>query len=137
MKTLNDFPFRQLSPLETQVLIALSLGEKQNKPLISSIGPDPMFLIIENKLKAIGANASKHTVAWLALLSNGIPGRGVMLAFTYYLMFKEVKSSFEDFCFKFHNGNGVPTDGAYSEFWDYQKKDGMNLLDLRSSWTDT
>ena len=142
---------RQMTREEASFLVAMMMEETGPCPLSeelkSAFNSDPGCLIIKNRLEAHTADVAPRVIIMCACMCERqriqdsekefVPGMAVMWAFMLYVMWSEGGGStlrLQDWAYYFPDG--VPTESAMQEAWDYQKGHvhGLkedNLLDTR------
>lgn len=130
MKTLVDLEIRPMTREESEWFVKLTLITT-DIPL-DEVLDIPICKLIHNRFPKEFEVDSK-LILFLSELSKGIPGNGVMLAFT---IFKNNIHRFDALTNIFPDG--FPTDEAYHLYWLSQKVDDgqrtYNLLDQPDTW---
>lgn len=107
-----------------QLLLHLLQAEivgKDKSLLAKYLEEDVGCKIIENRLTNQGGRAGPAAILMASALSEGIPGRMVMWAYTLYREFKKKSTpvTLKSLCHTF--GSGFPDAKAYQTMWENQK----------------
>lgn len=132
---------RPMTKDEASVFVQIVMGERISKTPPEA-PPDvsiPVGLqILRQRCKIAGIEVSEWTLLWLTTLCDS-PGKCVMWAHSLVVATRKLGKVVTIAEWAELSPNGVPTDGAYSDFWRTQKQDGAplnNYLDAAEAWEE-
>ena len=120
MKTLFDFPDNRLmTDEEVQSFVILFMAEANKQMAPADIPMPTPCQILDKHLGRYGVGATIQLLLAVALITDGVPGRMVMWAWTLVRHAQQNGRNHYDMSYVFQSlmPDGVPTDTTYNTLW--------------------
>jgi hypothetical protein len=143
LKSYLDAEQRHMTRDETELFMRLTIIEQRGGSAVFDelIASSFISRIINDRLHAFsGHGASKVTIVIADMWSRGVPGCGVMWAFTLFTLARKLGQQVQSMDFVRAFNSGVPTDTSLQSIWGNQKGDAhgiacdnlLNVIDWRA-----
>ena len=119
---------RQMTLDETKTMFGLMF--EPNFVADDELKEEFCYRLIKTRSEAIGLNLSDRLILMIMLITEGNPGKMVMMM--YAIRSKMTQCDMSEFCSLFPNG--FPTDSELDRLWSKQKGPGGNGLDQPVEW---
>lgn len=131
IKPINEYPHQRMTDVQTRCLFSMILSDgEEDEEMKVAVGNDFVCKVVTSRLEWAGVSVfTPSLLAFISILAQGNPGRGLMLAHACVQgNAYNISAIIELF------PNGVPTDASYDKCWDDQKVNGANGVDMIANW---